>query len=121
MAAYATYEEYAARYGEADRATVTALLEDAAALIGRLLPADADLPALADVLRYVSCAAVSRALPADGIMPGVTDYSEGAGGLTASVKLANPSGDIYLTATEKAALGIGGGRVGACDPWAVAR
>ncbi|MFR5000299.1 MAG: hypothetical protein ACLUCU_07595 [Slackia sp.] len=48
-------------------------------------------------------------------MAGVSNYSEGAAGITASVTYANPSGDLYMTATEKAALGIGGGFVGVFD------
>ena len=54
-------------------------------------------------------------------MGGISDYSESAIGLSDSVKFANPHGDLYLTSTEKAALGIGGGSVGVYDPWQVAR
>ena len=116
MAVFATFDDYAARYdtapGDMDRIGV--LLEDASALVSASLPAGADLDALAPLLTSTVCAMVNRAFVASG-MAGVSNYSEGAAGITASVTYANPSGDLYMTATEKAALGIGGGFVGVFD------
>ena len=48
-------------------------------------------------------------------MGGVSQYSEGAIGMTASVTYANPHGDLYLTQVERDALGIGGGCIGFCN------
>lgn len=116
MAAFATFEDYAARYDAAtgDAGRVGVLLDDASALVSASLPAGADIDALAPLLKSTVCAMVNRARVSAG-MAGVSNYSEGAAGLTASVTYANPSGDIYMTATEKAALGIDGGFVGALD------
>lgn len=116
MAVFATFDDYAARYdaapGDMDRIGV--LLEDASALVSASLPAGADPDALAPLLASTVCAMVNRAFVASG-MAGVSNYSEGAAGITASVTYANPSGDLYMTATEKAALGVGGGFVGVFD------
>lgn len=116
MAVFATFDDYAARYdavpGDMDRIGV--LLEDASALVSASLPAGADLAALAPLLTSTVCAMVNRAFVASG-MAGVSNYSEGAAGITASVTYANPGGDLYMTATEKAALGVGGGFVGVFD------
>ncbi|MBS6940806.1 MAG: hypothetical protein KH142_04870 [Slackia piriformis] len=113
---FATFDDYAARYdaAEADAERVGVLLGDASAVVAASLPAGADIGALAPLLTSTVCAMVNRAFVASG-MAGVSNYSEGAAGITASVTYANPSGDLYMTATEKAALGIGGGFVGVFD------
>ena len=115
-APFATFDDYAARYdaAEADAERVGVLLDDASAIVAASLPAGFDPAALAPLLKSTVCAMVNRAFVASG-MAGVSNYSEGAAGITASVTYANPSGDLYMTATEKAALGIGGGFVGVFD------
>lgn len=120
MAAYAIFEDYADRYeaAESDRDRISALLADASAIIAAQLPGGAEPPD--GLLASVACAMVSRAMGV-GEMGGISDYSESAIGLSASVKFANPHGDLYLTQTEKAALGIGNGSVGVFDPWQVRR
>ena len=116
MEPFATFEDYAARYDAdaSDAARIGVLLGDASAIVAASLPAGADSEALAPLLASTVCAMVARASVASG-MAGVSSYSEGAAGITASVTYANPGGDLYMTAAEKAALGIGGGFVGALD------
>lgn len=115
-APFATFDDYAARHdaSEADRDRVGVLLDDASAIVAASLPACADLDALAPLLASTVCAMVARAACAPG-MAGVSSYSEGAAGITSSVTYANPGGDLYMTASEKDALGIGGGLVGVFD------
>lgn len=113
MAAYATYQDYAARYdaNAAEQGRITVLLEDASAIIDSMLSGGTAPEAL---LTSTACAMVNRAMAAAD-MGGISQYSEGAIGMTASVTYANPHGDLYLTQAEKDALGIGGGMVGLCD------
>lgn len=113
MAAHAFFNDYAARYAAepADMARITVLLEDASAIIDSMLSGGTAPEAL---LTSTACAMVNRAMAAAD-MGGISQYSEGAIGMTASVTFANPHGDLYLTQAEKNALGIGGGCVGFCD------
>lgn len=113
MAAYAFFEDYAARYAAepTDEKRITVLLEDASAIIDSMLSGGTAPEAL---LTSIACAMVNRAMAAAD-MGGISQYSEGAIGMTASVTYANPNGDLYLTQVEKDALGIGGGMVGLCD------
>lgn len=113
MASYAYFDDYAARYraDPADEKRITVLLEDASAIIDSMLPSGT---APAALLTSTACAMVNRAMAAAD-MGGISQYSEGAAGMTASVTYANPHGDLYLTQVEKDALGIGGGRIGFCD------
>ncbi len=113
MAAYAFFDDYAARYAAdpADRKRIEVLLEDASALIASMCPSGT---APESLLTSTACAMVYRAMAAAD-MGGISQYSEGAIGMTASVTFANPHGDLYLTQVEKDALGIGGGRIGFCD------
>ncbi len=73
-------------------------------------------------LEMVTVESVRRQMSAPAIP--ATQMSQGAGAYTASVQLANPSGDWYLTSAEKDLLGIGGcvvmsvGMVGGCSTFA---
>lgn len=49
---------------------------------------------------------------------GATQLSETSAQFNASVEFANPSGDLYLTAAEREALGIGGGLACVVSPYA---
>ena len=113
MAAHATFKDYAARYAAepSDMARITVLLEDASAIIDSMLSGGTAPEAL---LTSTACAMVNRAMAAAD-MGGISQYSECAIGMTASVTYANPHGDLYLTQVEKGALGIGGGCIGFCD------
>ena len=124
MAPFATFLDYQDRYdaGGYDERRISTLLLDASALIASYLPDTADTAELSQSLTAITCAMVNRAASAArGGFAGVSNYSEGAAGMSASVTFANPSGDLYLTASEKQTLGIGAGRIGVYDPWAGGR
>lgn len=121
MAPFATFLDYQDRYdaGGYDERRISTLLLDASALIASYSPSTADTAEMKQSLTAITCAMVNRAVSAaSGGFAGVSNYSEGAAGMSASVTFANPSGDLYLTASEKQTLGIGTGRIGICDPWA---
>lgn len=115
---FATPQDYENRYGEYDDTEqLQTLLADASALIQSqpgftLLDSTAEGYALqqANLVR-ITCSMVYRSISA-GDLAGLASYSQGGVGYTASVSPYNPSGDMYLTKSEKQALGIFGGRVG---------
>ena len=113
MAAYAFFDDYAARYAAdpADKKRIEVLLGDASDLIESMQPSGT---ASASLLTSTACAMVYRAMACAG-MGGISQYSEGAAGMTASVTYADPYGGLKLLPQEKDALGIGGGCVGFCD------
>lgn len=118
MQPYATVQDYEDRYGDVEgTAQLGILLSDASAYIAAqpgftLLDAGDPKYALQKAnLTRITCSVVHRALSA-GDLAGMSSYSEGGVGYTASVSVANPSEDFYLTKSDKAALGIGAGRVG---------
>lgn len=114
MDAFATLDDYEARFGEvpeSDAARVETLLGDASALVLSLLPDgwEGDAAAVANLPR-VTCTVAQRALDdlSEGTS-GVESYQQTAGSYSAIWKPVNPSGGMYLTGAEKAALHIGGG------------
>lgn len=119
MEPFATVEDYEERYGPAsDRERVGVLLGDATAFIAGqpgFALAEGD-EAQASALTMVACAVAHRSLSA-GAWAGLSNVSQGAGGYTASATVYNPSGDLYLTKSERVLLGLGGGRVGTTDPF----
>lgn len=117
MEPLATLADYEARHGPAeDPARVSALLDDATAFVlaqgARPDPSDDVLTAN---LARVCCSVAARALSAGGYA-GLESVSQGADGYTASVKVYNPGGDLYLTRAERESIGIGGGSFGAILP-----
>ena len=121
MEPFATVEDYEARYGEVeDRDRVETLLGDATAFI-EAQPGfryDAGDFTQAANLTRICCAVVYRSLAA-GDLAGLSSYSQGAVGYTSSVSVYNPSGDFFLTASERKALGMGSGMIGQTDPYGV--
>jgi len=113
--AYATVEDLEARWRtltESERAVASALLDDAAVLIGSY-----GEPSGAEAARAVSCLMVRRAMsPMAGEMFGVTQASMTAGSYQQQQSFANPSGDLYLTRQERRMLGVGGGGAGFARP-----
>ena len=110
MTAFATIEDYTARYGEpADSGRATALLDDASALLlsayegfwGEGAHAAFDRSACA-----VCCMVVNRVLAAPAAMLGATQYSQGAGGYTASVSYGSALGEMYLGKSDLKRLGL---------------
>ncbi|WP_455136342.1 Gp19/Gp15/Gp42 family protein [Thermophilibacter sp.] len=121
MAAYATLDDYEARYGETDQPErVKVLLDDASALIDSQ-PGFAFRPedeTQRSNLKRVTCSIAHRSMTS-GDLDGVTQYSQNAVGYSAQLTYANPSGDLYITSQEKRSLGIGAGRIGETDPYGV--
>lgn len=115
---FATLDDYEARYGDpSEPEQVTTLLSDATAFImgtpgfSQLASDDAGYELQQANLNRVCCAVVHRALSA-GQWAGMSSVSQGADGYSASVSLANPTEDFYLTKQEKRTLGIFGAQVG---------
>lgn len=119
----ATVEDYAARYGEpGDRERAAVLLDDADSLllaayedaIGEY--AEGKCPAFDRARTAVTCLIVNRVLSAPAAMAGATQYSQGAGGYTASVTYGSALGEMYLGKSDLKRLGLMGQRLGSLTP-----
>ena len=115
--AFATVDDYRARYDtDMPDEQLEVLLEDASVFIQsqpHFVAKDDEVQARALVV--VTCAIVHRATLA-GDLAGFEEYSETAVGISASASLYNPSGDFWLTKSEKRMLGISGATVGTIRP-----
>ena len=125
---FATLAELKARWPDfpvgAD-AHATILLEDASQFILDTVPS-AGL-ASASTRRRIVCSVVRRAIPSQDGMDGMESIQESTGPFSQTFKPVNPSGDFYLTKSEKQALGFGvqrafGVQIAGCDtgqhlPW----
>lgn len=124
MDSLATIEDYAARYGEpgdADRAAI--LLGDATALLLSAYEAaygvDYEPGAHLDFDRGASavcCQLVHRVLTAPAAMMGATQYSQGAGGYSASVTYGSALGELYMGKSDLKRLGLDGQALRAIHP-----
>lgn len=111
---HATAADYAARYGEpADRARCAVLLQDASDMLDAEYAAryggeweEGAHPAYDRSACAVTCAVVARALAVPEGFLGATQYTQTAGSYSASMTMANPSADLYLTKTDRARLGL---------------
>ena len=119
MEPYASVEEYEARYGiVADEQALEECLEDATALIASYVEAaGVDVDAMGedypDRLMRVCRQVAHRSIDGGdgGAVPfGVSQASQSAGGYSLSYSFSNPHGDIFLTASERRMLGLGGFR-----------
>lgn len=119
MDAFATVEDYEARWGaldedEAER--VEYLLRDASAYIAAELVAcgidysDPDELLKANLIA-VTCAVAHRVYQVSDDRAGITQWAQSGIGLSESYSFANPSGDMYLTAAERRRLGITGAHI----------
>lgn len=111
MAAFATVEDYAARFGEpADPAVLAECLEDATRLIASELAAAGSDPAEVDpgVLMQVCREVAHRAVGGGAVPFGVSQLTQTAGPYSGSYSFANPTGDAYLTKAERRMLGLVG-------------
>ena len=123
MKTFATAEEYEARYGApVDGKRLQVLLEDASAFMlntfeevygpYRMGVCDAfDRNAQA-----ACCLLVNRVLSAPAAMAGATQYSQGAGGYTASVTYGSALGEMYLGKSVREMLGLDVQRVRSLRP-----
>ena len=117
--AYATINDYKARYGtpeSEERAEV--LLADASSYLDSAYFAryheehEAGVHPTFDANACaVCCAMVARMLASSADMFGVSQYSQTAGSYTASATFSNPTGDMYVTKSDKQRLGLLGGRM----------
>ena len=87
-----------------EKTTAAVLLEDASQLIIDVCPRAAN--ASENTLRRVTCSIVKRAMMAPPIA-GAESVQQGGGGYQATVSFTNPSGDLYLSKSEKISLGYG--------------
>lgn len=104
---FAEVEDLEARWktltpGEKETAEV--LLEDASQLIIDVCPRASE--ASKNTLKRVACSVVKRGMQAPKIA-GAESIQQGANGYQASVNFTNPSGDLYLSKSEKQSLGCG--------------
>lgn len=124
MAALASVDDYKARYGEpADEARTGVLLQDASDLmlaayedrVGEYI--EGGCPAFDRAAPAVCCLLVNRVLSAPSAMAGATQYSQGAGGYTASVTYGSALGEMYLGKSDLKRLGLMGQALGALSPF----
>ena len=104
---FASLDDLAARWKPLDpgeKAQAAVLLEDASQLIIDTCPRAAN--ASENTLRRVTCSIVKRAMMAPPIA-GAESVQQGGGGYQATVSFTNPSGDLYLSKSEKISLGYG--------------
>lgn len=123
MGAFATAEDYEARYGApSDAVRVGVLLQDASDL---MLAAYEDrlgqyeegaCPAFDRSATSVCCLLVNRVLTAPAAMAGATQYSQGASGYTASVTYGSALGEMYLGKSDLKRLGLSGQALGSLSP-----
>lgn len=123
MAALAGIDDYAARYGEpADAARTEVLLQDASDLVLAAFEdrmgaySEGACPAFDRAAPAVCCLLVNRVLSAPAAMAGATQYSQGAGGYTASVTYGSALGEMYLGRSDLKRLGLTGQTLGALTP-----
>lgn len=114
--AYATYEDLESRWralSESEQEAATVLLGDAAAIIDAYALIDPDNAEQMNRAKYVSCAMVRRSMQAsDSDLVGISQASATMGPFSQQATIANPSGELYLTAAEKAMLGANSSFIG---------
>lgn len=120
---FATVGDYSARYGApGDERRLEVLLGDASACMisafeevygpyGEGVCAAFDRNAAA-----VCCLLVNRVLKAPAAMAGATQYSQGAGGYSASVTFGSALGEMYLGKSVREMLGLNAQAVRALHP-----
>lgn len=124
MSAFATVDDYIARYGEVEDANkLECLLLDASNYLKALYFSEygeeykQDERILFDLnAAAVTCAIVARMLNVPSGMEGVSQTSQSADVYSASYTFANPTGDFYLTKSDKERLGIGAGVISSIKP-----
>lgn len=114
--AFATVADLEARWrdlSDAEEAQASVLLDDAAAYLQALVEVDSDDEVQAANLKMVSCNMVKRAMSSSASDAfGVTNATATMGPFSQQVAYANPSGDMYVSKSERAILGIGTATIG---------
>ena len=126
MEPFATVEDYDARHAtpldQNLRGVAAARLADASAkMASELEHAGIDWRRRMEAndvfratLTSVACAMAERSLAA--VLPGVKSRQQSAGPYSFTDSFANPTGDLYLLASERRDLGIGRARMGSMRP-----
>lgn len=120
MGPFATVADLEARWRpltEAEKIKAVALIDDATAFIGSQIDAvDENNKDESVRLRAVCCSCVKRQMMSSGIAyvdgqepQPMKQFTQTGGPYSFSGSPANPSGDMYLTQSEKTLLGIGVG------------
>lgn len=114
--AFATVADLEARWrdlSDAEEARASVLLDDAAAYLQALVEVDPDDEVQAANLKMVSCNMVKRAMSSSASDAfGVTNATATMGPFSQQVAYANPSGDMYVSKSERVILGIGTATIG---------
>ena len=117
---FASISDYERKYGPVENASsLQEWLDDATTYLTALLGAsfDAEDEEQATRLRTVCRDMAHRAFASVAPGYGVTEFSQGGNGFSESMSYANATGDLYLTKTERALLGIGDQQVGWLEPY----
>lgn len=118
--AFATVSDIEARWRDltvSEEARAAVLLDDAAAMLSKLVDVDPSDTEQAELLKAVNCDMVIRNMSqTSSDLYGVSQSSMTAGPYTQAMSYANPSGDMYLTKLEKRLLGITSGYIGSIRP-----
>lgn len=118
--AFAEVSDLEARWrelSETEQAQASVLLEDASAILSSLVVIEDKETEYLELCRIVVCNMVQRAMASSANdLFGVTQSSMTAGPYTQSASYSNPTGDMYLTKTEKRMLGITNGYIGSIRP-----
>lgn len=115
--AFATVADLEARWRdltEDEQSQASVLLDDATAYLQALVDVDADDETQAANLKMVCCNMVKRTMTSTASEAfGVTDATATMGPFSQQVSYANPTGDMYVSKSERLLLGIGSTRIGA--------
>ena len=96
-----------------ERALAAQMLDDAGLILRQNVIVDETNEQQLDALKVVSCNMVKRAMVATASSAfGVDQTSASMGPFSQTMHYSNPSGDLYISAAEKAMLGIDGGYIG---------
>ena len=118
--AYATYSDLEAIWRPLsvdEQEQATALLDYAAVIIDAYATIDATDEEQLTRAKYVSCSMVRRAMMAsESDMIGISQASATMGPFNQQATFSNPTGDLYLTGTEKGMLGASGSFIASVRP-----
>ena len=118
--AYATYTDLEAIWrplSADEQEQATALLDYAAVIIDAYATIDATDEEQMKRAKYVSCSVVRRAMQAsESDMIGISQASATMEPFNQQATFSNPTGDLYLTGTEKGILGASGSFVASVRP-----
>lgn len=118
--AYADVSDLESRWRDLsadEEAKAAVLLDDASAMLASYVDVDESDEAQMTLLKIVCCNMVQRSMSAtESDLYGVTQQSMSAVGFSQSMSYSNPTGDMYLTKSEKRLLGINAGYVTSIRP-----